>query len=54
MSKRRKIRMRISKDDPWLQIRRGNSGPKGSGDDEVVVYVGYALLGLFVLWLLFG
>ena len=36
---RKRIRLRMGRDDPWLRIDRGGSGGHGGGDDVGVVMV---------------
>ncbi len=49
---RRKIRLHVDNDDPWISIRR--SGPTSQGDPDgnwIVTVAGVVLFIVFVAWL---
>ena len=50
---RRRVRLHVGGDDPWIDIRRSGSAPQRDSDDDwIVTVVGVVLLVLLVAWLI--
>ena len=50
---RRKVRLHLNGDVPWLDIRRSGPTPQGGPDDDwIVTVVGVILFVLLIAWLI--
>ena len=48
---RRKVRLHVDGNDPWIDIRRSSPTPRRGPDDWIVAVVGVILFVLLIAWL---